>query len=188
MEGFATSLGRIELDAGFCQSLRQSLEAGPLELAELCRLTGQPLEELPPLLSVLIQDGRISLAELDDEGREHRTAAAIAAYNDREVERACSGDPLGWLVSPVLRQPVAMSVVHGFFRQLLKLPLSPEEAAAMVAMGLELAGGSLQDPSGLPLTDPDRRNAHLIEAWQEFQTEHLPEWQRLGLLPLPGTP
>lgn len=185
---FETSLGHIELDVSFCQSLRQRLEAAPLELAELCQLTGQPLDELLPLLAVLIHDERISLAGLSDRERDDSTATAIAGFNDRVVERAINGDPLGWLVSPLLLQPVPVSLVHGFFRELLGLPLSPAEVAQMVAMGVDQMGGTWQDPSGQPLVDPDRRNAQLVAAWHAFQAEQLPQWRRLGLLPPSATP
>lgn len=182
---FATSMGSVEVAPAAYQALRDALAAAPCTLAELVARSGDPLEDTVPLLSVLVHSGLISLgaARGEAEPQTGDQQAAIASFNDRVVQRTTAGEPFGWLVSPLLRQPVAITAVQAFFRDLAGLSMAPEEVAQVVAMGLEMAGASLNDGLDRPLEDPQHVAAHLINAWTSFRRDQQPEWQRLGLLP-----
>lgn len=182
--GFDTSLGRVGLNPDFCAALRQALETAPLTLGVLAESAEVPLDELLPRMAVLLNSGLISLG--DPAGAAAGPTwdqQATTAFNDRVVERTSAGDPLGWLLSPVLRQPVRITPEQALFRQLLDLPLAAAEVAELVALGLSQAGGRFRDQAGQPLEDPAEVIPQLITAWERFRTDQVPEWRRLGLLP-----
>ena len=182
--GFDTPLGRMGVDAGFCASLRRLLSTECLSLAELSEQLGEPLEALLPRLAVLVHSGRISLAGLAGEpaAAQARHQAAARAFNERVLARISTGAALDWLLSPVLLQPVPISLVEAFFLPLVDQPLADDDVVQLVWMGISMIGGSFRDPQGQLLEDPAAVLAQLLADWRSFRLDRLPELRRLGLV------
>lgn len=180
---FDTPLGRMGVDPSFCGALRQGLQASSLSLGELAEHLAEPLEVLLPRLAVLVHSGLLSLGGWPGVAGDSRPASAsLAAFHGRVLARASAGDHLGWLVSPLLLQPVPITPVEAFFLPLVDQGMAAEEVAQLVWMGISLAGGSFRDPQGCLLEDPAAVMAQLVAGWQTFQRDRLPEWRRLGLV------
>ena len=87
------------------------------------------------------------------------------------------------MLSPVLLQPVTVSLLEAFFLQAANADLPAEDVVQLVWMGITLAGGSVKDPEGRPIEDPEQALGHLQEFWETFSRERLPVLRRLGLVP-----
>jgi len=182
--GFDTPLGRMGIDLGFCEALRQTLATTPLTLGELAARAGEPLEDLLPRLAVLLHSGRVSLAGIPGRPESDLASnqAAAAAFNERALARITAGAPLDWLISPLLLQPLPITLVQAFFLPLLDQGMAVEEAVQLVWMGIALIGGTFRNREGRLLDDPAEVIDQLVADWGTFQRDQLPEWRRLGLV------
>lgn len=182
--GFDTPLGRMGIDLGFCEALRDTLASSPLTLGELAARAGEPLEDLLPRLAVLLHSGRVSLAGIPGRSEPELAPnrAAVNAFNQRALARITAGAPFDWLLSPHVLQPVPISLVQAFFLPLLDQGMAVEDAVQLVWMGIGFIGGTFRNREGRLLDDPAEVIDQLVADWQTFQRDQLPEWRRLGLV------
>ena len=107
---------------------------------------------------------------------------SIAAFNQRCLDQITAGEEIGALLSPVLLQPVTVSLLEAFFLQAANADLPPEDVVQLVWMGITMAGGNVKDPEGRPIEDPEQALSHLQEFWETFGRERLPVLRRLGIV------
>ncbi len=181
--GFDTSLGRMVLEGGFGAALREALAAGPVPLGALASMLGEEPEALLPRLAVLLHAERIALLAAPPGEVPAATRASVEAFNARVLARTTAGEPLGWLLSPLLLQPVPITPLEAFYLPLVDQNLEAGAVAQLVAMGIGLAGGSVLDSQGRPLEDPAEAVDQLIDDWNAFLAQRLPELRRLEVVP-----
>jgi SAM-dependent methyltransferase len=180
-DGFATGLGRLSVDPGFLRALQDTLAEGPQSVAALMEQSTLDLEDLLMRLSVLLSAGVVGASFPSGAEASQRS---IAAFNQRCLELATVGEAIGAQLSPVLLQPVAISVLETLFLQVAHPALPSEDMAQLVWMGLSMAGGSVKDPEGNPIEDPSQALGQLQAFWDTFARDRLPMLQRLGLGPM----
>lgn len=173
------------IDPAFCRALCQILDIAPLPLGELAERIGEPLDSLLPRLAVLLHSGRVSLAGVPGRPEADRATsqAAAAAFNERALARITSGEALGWLLSPLLLQPVPITPLEAFYLPLVDQNLEAGVVAQLVAMGIGLAGGRVMDSQGRPLEDPALALEQLANDWKAFLADRVPELRRLAVVP-----
>ncbi|KEF41339.1 MAG: hypothetical protein ER33_11870 [Cyanobium sp. CACIAM 14] len=179
---FENSLGRLGIDPLFIAGLKDSLAAGRRTLGELLELFALELEDLVQRLVILDHAGVIAFA-LPAGAADEAPLGACAAFQRRWLERTTTGDPIPFCLSPVLRQPVALPLLEGFFLQAAGAELSADDAVQLVWMGLTMAGGVVNDADGQTIDDPQQALAALREFHDTFVEERLPVLQRLGIAP-----
>lgn len=179
-DAFDTSLGLLGVDPGFVQSLKVALTDQPQSLAWLMDQASLELEDVLMRLSVLI-GGAVIGASVSSDAASQGVARSIAGFNQHCLEQITAGEEIGALLSPVLRQPVTITLLEAFFLQVADAGLPPEGVAQMVWMGITMAGGSVKDPEGQPIEDPDQGLVQLQEFWESFASGRLPVLRRLGI-------
>jgi hypothetical protein len=180
-ESFPSTLGTLQLPHGFCSGLGQLLKGGPLTLADLEALSGEAMERLLPALAVLAQHGAVRMV-LDPGSSGRADPAAVTAFNSELIARFTEGrDTLGLLLSPLVHQPVPITLLEAFFLQVTALPLADQEVAALVSMGMGMAGATLSDADGRPFATPAEAEPQLLASWRSFQQSRLPQLVRLGV-------
>ncbi len=185
-DGFATGLGRLSVDPAFLGALQDSLAAGPQSVAALLDQSSLELEDLLMRLSVLLAAGVVGASVPAGAGAGAGAEASqrsIAAFNQRCLDQATVGEAIGAQLSPVLLQPIAISVLESLFLQVAHADLPSEDMAQLVWMGLSMAGGSVKDPEGNPIEDPTQALGQLQAFWDTFARDRLPMLRRLGLGP-----
>lgn len=107
---------------------------------------------------------------------------SIAAFHQRCLDQITAGEEIGALLSPVLLQPVTVSLLEAFCLQAANADLPAADVVQLVWMGITMAGGSVKDPEGRPIEDPEQALGQLQEFWQTFASQRLPLLRRLGIV------
>ena len=186
-EGFETGFGRLSMDSSFVSGLQDALADAPCALGEVLGLFPLDLDEMVRRLSVLIQAGVVGLSLPEGQPADGRGSIA-RAFNHRALASITAGEEIGALLSPVLLQPIPITLLESFFLQTAAADLPAEEVVQLVWMGVALAGGSLKDKQGDPIEDPSQALETLRESWTSFSAGRLPVLRRLGLAPSPSQP
>jgi SAM-dependent methyltransferase len=176
---FDTALGRLGVDPSFVRSLKSALAVRPESFGWLLDQAALDLEDGLMRLSVLVGAGVVGVGVCD--GAE-ASGPSIAAFNQRCLDQITAGEEIGALLSPVLLQPVTVSLLEAFFLQAANADLPPEDVVQLVWMGITMAGGNVKDPEGRPIEDPEQALSHLQEFWETFGRERLPVLRRLGIV------
>ncbi|MBD2718873.1 methyltransferase regulatory domain-containing protein [Synechococcus sp. FACHB-909] len=176
---FDIALGRFSLDPAFTQQLKSLLGEFRRPLGDLMEQLSLDFDELLRRLSLLLHGGVIGFS-FSGAGRE-ALGTATTGFNQRCLDQITAGEEIGALLSPVLHQPVTISTLESFFLQVADSGLPSEGVAQMVWMGITMAGGSVKDPEGQPIEDPDVALGQLQEFWDSFASGRLPVLRRLGL-------
>jgi SAM-dependent methyltransferase len=179
---FDTGLGRLALDPAFVSGLQDALAEGARSLGEVTDLMSIDLEELVRRLSVLLQGGVIGVS-LPADPAVDGLESLIGAFNQRALAAITTGEEIGALLSPVLLQPIPLTLMEAFFLQTATTDLSTEEVVQLVWMGVSMAGGTIKDKDGQPIEDPRVALDTLRESWEAFSAERLPVLRSLGLAP-----
>jgi len=184
---FDIALGHFSLDPAFTSTLLAALGDGVRSVGALTQDLGLDLEELLSRLSLLISHGavgvRIPAATDPDEAD-----GDIERFNRRCLELLIAGEDVGGLLSPVLLQPVPVNPLEAFFLQLADADLPDDDAAQLVWMGITMAGGSVKDPEGRPIEDPQQALAQLRAFGEAFRRGRLPLLRRIGIVPTTPSP
>ncbi len=186
-EGFETGLGRLSMDSSFVSGLQDALADGPCALGEVSGLFPLDLDEMVRRLSVLIQAGVVGLSLPEAQPADGRDRI-VSAFNHRALASITAGEEIGALLSPVLLQPIPVTLLESFFLQSAAADLPAEEVVQLVWMGVAMAGGSIKDKEGQPIEDPPQALENLREFWTSFSAKRLPVLRRLGLAPSPAQP
>ncbi|WP_216918763.1 class I SAM-dependent methyltransferase [Synechococcus sp. CCAP 1479/9] len=179
-EAFPTSLGLLAIEPEFMRALKGALADGPQSVGWILDQSALEPQDLLMRLSILIGAGVIGAGFCREDGADG-LKHSIAAFNQRCLDQITAGEEIGALLSPVLHQPVTISPLESFFLQVADSGLPPEGVAQMVWMGITMAGGSVKDPEGQPIEDPDQALGQLQEFWDSFASGRLPVLRRLGI-------
>lgn len=177
-DAFDTSLGCLGVDPDFVRTLKAVLTDGPQSVGWLMEQASLDLEDALMRLSVLVGAGVIGVGF--PTGSES-SGPSIAMFNQRCLDQITAGEEIGALLSPVLLQPVSINLLEAFFLQVADADLPPEGVAQMVWMGITMAGGSVKDPQGKPIEDPEQALDQLQGFWESFASGRLPVLRRLGI-------
>ncbi|MCT0207761.1 class I SAM-dependent methyltransferase [Synechococcus sp. CS-1332] len=177
---FSTSLGRLGVDADFMGALKGTLADRPVSLGWLLDQASLDLDDLLMRLSVLIGAGVIGVGVPAQAGAE-ALQRSVAGFNRLGLEQTTAGEEIGALLSPVLLQPIPISVLEAFFLQVAHADLASEDVVQLVWMGISMAGGNVKDKQGQPIEDPEQALSQLQEFWETFARERLPLLRRLGI-------
>lgn len=177
---FATSLGLLGIDADFMQALKGTLSERPVSLGWLLDQSSLELEDLQMRLSVLLGAGVIGVS-FPAEAAAEALRPAIAGFNQRCLDQTTAGEEIGALLSPVLLQPISISVLEAFFLQVAHADLASDDVVQLVWMGISMAGGNVKDKEGQAIQDPEQALSQLQEFWGTFARERLPVLRRLGI-------
>ncbi len=179
--GFETGLGRLSVDPAFVSALQEVLAQGPCSLDEVMGRFQIDLDEMVLRLSVLAWAGVIGVSLPADPADPEGPESAIGAFNQRALAAITSGEEIGALLSPVLLQPIPLTLMEAFFLQTASAELSTEEVVQLVWMGVSMAGGTMKDRDGQPIEDPGQALDTLKESWETFSSERLPVLRRFGI-------
>jgi SAM-dependent methyltransferase len=179
---FETGLGRLSLDPAFVSGLQEALAEGPCSLGEVMGRFQLDLDAMVHRVSVLLQGGVIGVS-LPADPAPDGLESVIGAFNQRALAAITSGEEIGALLSPVLLQPIPLTLMEAFFLQTATTDLSSEEVVQLVWMGVSMAGGTMKDKDGQPIEDPRQALDTLRESWETFSAERLPVLRSLGLAP-----
>ena len=179
---FDTALGRLEVDPSFVGTLKNVLAAQPENFGWLLDQAALDLEDGLRQLSVLVGAGVVGVGVFSGAGAE-ASGPSIAAFNQRCLDQITTGEEIGALLSPVLLQPVSITLMEAFFLQVAQADLVPEDMAQLVWMGMGMAGATVKDPDGRPIEDPEQAMAQLRQFGETFARERLPVLRRLGIGP-----
>lgn len=179
---FDTALGRLEVDPSFVGTLKNVLAAQPESFGWLLDQAALDFEDGLRQLSVLVGAGVVGVGVCSGAGAE-ASGPSIAAFNQRCLDQITTGEEIGALLSPVLLQPVPITLLEAFFLQVAQANLVPEDMAQLVWMGMGMAGATVKDPDGRPIEDPEQAMAQLRQFGETFARERLPVLRRLGIGP-----
>lgn len=168
------------MDADFMRALRGTLMDRSESLGWLLDQSSLELEDMLMRLSVLLGAGVVG-ASVSSGADAEALSRTIAAFNQRCLDQITAGEEIGALLSPVLLQPVTVSLLEAFCLQAANADLPAEDVVQLVWMGITMAGGSVKDPEGRPIEDPNQALGHLQEFWETFGRERLPVLRRLGI-------
>jgi SAM-dependent methyltransferase len=181
-DAFDTSLGRLGVDPSFVRSLKSALADRPQRLGWLMEQASLDLEDVLMRLSVLIGAAVIGVSVSSGASAE-ASGPSINAFNQGCLDQITAGEEIGALLSPVLLQPVPITLLEAFFLQVAQADLPPEDMVQLVWMGMGMAGATVKDPDGRPIEDPEQAMAQLRQFGETFARERLPVLRRLGLAP-----
>jgi SAM-dependent methyltransferase len=181
-DAFDTPLGRLGVDPSFVRSLKSALADRPQSLGWLLDQSSLDLEDLLMRLSVLIGAAVVGVSFSSSAGAE-ASGHSSSGFNQQCLDQITAGEEIGALLSPVLLQPVSITLLEAFFLQVAHADLPPEDVVQLVWMGITMAGGNVKDPEGQPIEDPEQALSQLQEFWESFARERLPVLRRLGIGP-----
>ena len=179
---FDTALGRLGVDPSLVGTLKNVLTAQPESFGWLLDQAALDLEDGLMGLSVLVGAGVVGVGVCSGAGAE-ASGPSIAGFNQRCLDQITAGEEIGALLSPVLLQPVPITLLEAFFLQVAQADLPPEDMVQLVWVGITMAGGNMKDPEGRPIEDPEQAMAQLRQFGETFARERLPVLRRLGLAP-----
>jgi SAM-dependent methyltransferase len=179
---FDTALGRLGVDPSLVGTLKNVLTAQPESFGCLLDQAVLDLEDGLMGLSVLVGAGVVGVGVCSGAGAE-ASGPSIAGFNQRCLDQITAGEEIGALLSPVLLQPVPITLLEAFFLQVAQADLPPEDMAQLVWVGITMAGGNMKDPEGRPIEDPEQAMAQLRQFGETFARERLPVLRRLGIGP-----
>ncbi|PSB37825.1 class I SAM-dependent methyltransferase [Aphanothece minutissima] len=179
-ETFGSSFGQLGMEPAFLAALKDLLAEGPRSLGELMEVFSMELEDLVLRLSVLLWSGGVVGAFLAGAEGE-QDVRSIAAFNRRCLDLMTAGEDIEALLSPVLRQPFPIHRLEAFFLQAVGADLPVEELVPLVWMGIDMAGGNVNDAEGRSIEDPEEAMAQLRQFGETFASGRLPVLRRLGI-------
>ncbi len=179
-ETFESSFGQLGMEPSFLDALKGLLAERPHSVGELMEVLSIGLEDLVLRLSVLLWAGVVAGA-FPPGAEGEAQVRSFAAFNRRCLDLMTAGEDIEALLSPVLRQPVTITLLEAFFLQAANTDLSADDVVQLVWMGITMAGGSVKDPEGRPTEDPEQALGQLQAFWETFGRERLPLLRRLGI-------
>lgn len=177
---FDTALGRLGVDPSFVRSLKSTLADQSQSLGWLMEQASLDLGDALMRLSVLVGAGVVGVSFSSGAGAE-ASGDSISSFNQHCLDQITTGEEIGALLSPVLLQPVAITLLEAFFLQAANADLPSEDVVQLVWMGITMAGGNVKDPEGRPIEEPEQALGQLQEFWETFSRERLPVLRRLGI-------
>jgi hypothetical protein len=162
-------------------ALKGSLADRPESLGWLLDQSSLELDDLLMRLSVLVAAGVIGVSFPAAAGT-GASQRSIADFNQRCLDQITAGEEIEAHLSPVLLQPIPISVLGAFCLQAAHADLPPEDVVQLVWMGITMAGGNVKDPEGRPIEDPEQALGQLQEFWETFAAKRLPVLRRLGIV------
>lgn len=178
---FKTTLGTLEIEPQFVQTLDMFLTRGGQLLGDLKATLGWEFDDILPRLALLIDQGWIGVGNLPGLG-DRASCEQVEAFNLQALSLITSGHPLGGLLSSSLLVPVPLESLDAFFVQVLIQGFREEAAANLVWMGLLMAGMKLNDSSGEAVVDDHEAVSRLTDYWTEFETIKLAPLRSWGVI------
>ena len=172
------SLGGMALDPALMAAIEQVLQPGACRLGELADQVGLGCRELLPLLALLLHADQVGVVVAADCGG--ASTAAVGAFNQRLRERAAVNAGLGGWLAPALLLPLPLTDLQILLAQSEDMALEPAERLALVWMGMQMAGLSVESDSGEPLLQEPAALERLAQLRQALESSGtLAELQRL---------
>jgi SAM-dependent methyltransferase len=176
-------MGSIKIEPEFCQALASFLSDGEGLLGDFMPAIPLELEAILSRLAIMLDIGLIGFGKLADLAG-HASPEQVTTFNQQALGLITNGTPLGGVLSPLLLQPLPLSVTDAFFVQAACQGFGGEEGAGLVWLGMTMAGATLKDQEGEPIDDDAIAIAQLSEYWNEFAAQKLEELRRTGVVAL----
>lgn len=186
MDGFAkssrflTTLGDQIVDSDLLSAIETTLAHGPCLIGDICLALGKSVDELLPILALLIHSFRVDL---------HRggTAAGVAStglnVNRRLRDLMQDGHDYAFLLAPEISGALCFSPLQALVLESIEMDLDDDTAISCVMMSLGAIGGNITDNSGRIISNPQEQQEVLRNYLKEFRTLQLPQLRRLGVIP-----
>lgn len=176
---FQTSFGIIKADAEAYQQVEAAVDSLSPTILELCQALGRDLGEILPMVTILMQAGRVYI---EREGLSENWRDVNSETSLKVIDLIAAGHPFAQIPVMATGMAASLSTVEAIMYKGISAGISGDFLIALTLTGIQEIGHTLTDLDGKPLGS-EKEAVNLLKRIEAGLLEYrLPTLSRLGAL------